>query len=62
MNTEDPWDKITERNRIRYEEKPPELVKFTKGEIAFWVVFFIAILSGITAGAIKAISMWLELP
>lgn len=42
---QDPW------NRIRYEEMPPDRIKFSKGEIAFWTVAFIAVIGGISLSA-----------
>lgn len=55
MKNEDPWNRL--------EEMPPrDREKFTKGEIAFWAIFFLGVIAGIIIGAIKIVSMWLELP
>lgn len=64
---QDPWDKLHDADRDtharRYEEMPPqERIKFTKGEIAFWTLFFLCVVGGICVGAIEIISMWLALP
>lgn len=58
MKTEDPWDRIHDADR----DPQPERDKFTKGEIACCAVFVVGVVGGIIIGAIKALSLWLELP
>lgn len=57
---QDPWDHIVDHDR---DPKPqPDPDKFTGGEIAICLVFIVGVLGGISIGAYKIISAWLELP
>lgn len=61
---QDPWDKLHDADRDVHLPETPQShdSMFTKGEIAFWGCFCVAVLGGICVGAIKILSAWLDIP
>lgn len=63
---DDPWNNLPDHDekfiRLPETQRVNETPRYTTGEVIFGWVFVIAIIGGIIIGAVKLISLWLELP